>query len=101
MSEQDTNATPVEVHHNPDAKRFEVRLGNEVAMIEYMRAGSNIIYTHTEVPPAFEGRGIANALAHTAMEYAKTEGLKVQALCPFVAAYVRKHPEYHGITWGY
>lgn len=101
MSEQDVNAANIEVHHNPDAKRFEVRLDGEIAMIEYMRAGTNIIYTHTEVPPAFEGRGIANALAYSAMEYAKAEGLKVQALCPFVAAYVRKHPEYHSITWGY
>jgi predicted GNAT family acetyltransferase len=89
------------VVHNPDAKRFEVVLGDDVAMLEYMIAGKNIVYTHTEVPPVFEGRGIANKLAHFAMEYAKAEGLKVQAVCPFVVMYVRKHPEYHGITWGY
>ncbi len=91
----------IEIIHNPEANRFEVHLGDDIAMLEYMRAGNNIIYTHTEVPPIFEGRGIANQLAHAAMEYAKAEGLKVQALCPFVASYVANRPEYHKITWGY
>jgi uncharacterized protein len=91
----------LQVVHNPTEKRFEVRLGEQIAMTEYMLAGRNIIFTHTEVPPAFEGRGIANKLAHTALEYARTEALKVQALCPFIALYVRKHPEYQSITWGY
>ena len=49
--------------NNPDLKRFEIRLGDDVAIIEYMLGGSNITMTHTEVPPAFEGRGIACIMA--------------------------------------
>lgn len=89
------------VVNNEEEKRFEVVLGESLAMIEYQRAGKNIIYTHTEVPEAFEGKGIAKKMAFAAMEFAKDNGLKVQALCPFVAKYVREHPEYHSITWGY
>jgi uncharacterized protein len=91
-----------EVVHNPEAKRFEIALGdNKLGMVEYMRAGGNIIFTHTEVPEEFEGQGIANQLAFVALEYAKTEGFKVQAVCPFIALYVKKHKEYQSITWGY
>lgn len=94
MGEQD-------VKHNMAEKRFEVQLGDALALMEYMRAGNNIIFTHTEVPEAFEGQGVANEMAYVALEYAKAEGLKVQPLCPFVALYIRKHPEYQPITWGY
>lgn len=97
----DINPDNVEVVHNPDETRFEIDLGNGVAMVEYQRAGKNIIFTHTEVPPAYEGMGLANKLAYTALEYAKAEGLKVQPLCPFVKLYIQKHPEYQAISWGF
>ena len=91
----------VSVKHNPDENRFEVVVGDDIARIDYNRAGQNIIFTHTEVPVAFEGQGIASKMAYVAMEFAKNEGLKVQALCPFINKYVSEHPEYHSITWGY
>jgi predicted GNAT family acetyltransferase len=89
------------IRHNPQGQRFEAVLGDKMATAEYRLAGMNIIFTHTEVPPEFEGRGIGNRLAHAALEYAKAEGYKVQAVCPFIAAYIRHHPEYQPITWGY
>jgi uncharacterized protein len=89
------------VVNNSEKHRFEVLLGDEVAMIQYQRSDGIISYTHAEVPKAFEGRGIATKMAFTAMEYARENGLKVRALCPFVADYVHKHPEYHSITQGY
>jgi uncharacterized protein len=91
----------IEVVNNEEKKRFEVVLGDDTALLQYQQAGNNIIYTHTEVPEAFEGRGIGTKLAHAAMEYAKEKGFKVQALCPFVGKYVHEHPEYQSITWGY
>ncbi|MBZ0285843.1 MAG: N-acetyltransferase [Anaerolineae bacterium] len=91
----------LEVKHNSEEKRFEVVLGDKIAMVEYMFGGKNMVFTHTEVPPEFEGMGVANKMAHVALEYAKAEGYKVQALCPFISLYVRKHPEYQSITWGY
>lgn len=91
----------MDIINNKGAMRFEADLGGKLAIIEYMLAGKNIVFTHTEVPPEFEGQGIANQLAYAALEYAQQEGYKIQALCPFVAAYIRKHPEYQPITWGY
>lgn len=95
MSEQ------YEVIHNAAAKRFEIMLGDDLAMVEYMQAGSNTIFTHTEVPVAYEGRGLANILAKAALDWAIAQGYRIQAVCPFVALYVRKHKEYQPHTWGY
>jgi uncharacterized protein len=91
----------LEVKNNTEAKRFEIQLGDQLAMAEYMIAGKNIIFSHTEVPPEYEGQGVANKLAKVALDYARDEGYRVQALCPFIALYVRKHEEYQSITWGY
>ncbi|MDL1902761.1 N-acetyltransferase [Anaerolineae bacterium CFX9] len=93
------NADELEVRNNADAKRFEVALDGELAMIEYMIAGKNIIFTHTEVPPAFEGRGIANRMAKVALDYAVEAGYKIQPLCPFVKRYIQRHPEYQPYAW--
>jgi hypothetical protein len=88
--------------NNADENRFEAQLDDgSLAIVAYMRAGKNIIYTHTEVPEAHEGQGIASKLAHFVLEYARENGLRVQALCPFVKKYVNEHPEYQSITWGY
>lgn len=91
----------IEVKNNPEQNRFEVILGDQIAMVQYMIAGKNIVFTHTEVPPEFEGKGIAGKMARVALDFAKDEGYRVQALCPFIAAYIRRHPEYQTITWGY
>lgn len=100
MSEN-LNLDALEVKNNTPAKRFEVELGGEMAMIEYMIAGNNIIFTHTEVPPAFEGKGIANKMAKYALDYAVESGYKIQPLCPFVKLYVQRHPEYQPHAWGF
>jgi uncharacterized protein len=91
----------LQIKNNAEAHRFEAVLDGKTAMVEYMIAGQNMIFTHTEVPPEYEGKGVGNKMAQVALDYAKTEGYKIQALCPFIAAYVRRHPEYHPITWGY
>jgi predicted GNAT family acetyltransferase len=49
---------------------------------------------HTEVPKELEGRGIGSALVRGLLEIARAQGLKVQAVCPFVKAYLDRHPEY-------
>lgn len=87
--------------NNEAESRFEVQVGDEVAFAEYQLAGKNIIFTHTEVPTTLEGQGIGSKLARFGLDYAKDNGYKVQALCPFINSYVSKHEEYHSITWGY
>ena len=91
----------LEVVHNPDAKRFEIRLGDELAMVEYLQNKKNIIFTHTEVPVQYEGQGIGKILAEYVLNYAREQGYKVQPLCPFIKAYVQRHPEYQDISWGF
>lgn len=91
----------LQVVHNPEHKRFEIQLDGGLAMVEYLLNKKNIIYTHTEVPVEYEGQGIGKILAEHVMNYAREQGLRVQPLCPFIKAYVIRHPEYHDISWGF
>ncbi|MEZ0395026.1 MAG: GNAT family N-acetyltransferase [Anaerolineales bacterium] len=86
------------VRHNVQAGRFEVEEDGQLAVLEYRLVGERMVITHTGVPPALEGRGIGSRLARVALDYARLQQLKVTALCPFVAAYFQKHPEYHDLA---
>jgi predicted GNAT family acetyltransferase len=83
---------------NEAAQRFEARLGDEVAFAEYHLTHDALVLPHTVVPGAFAGRGVASALAVTALTYARDHGLKVKPICPFMAGYIRKHPEWHDLV---
>jgi predicted GNAT family acetyltransferase len=83
------------ITHNAEKQRFETNLDEAgLALLEYRRRGEQIIYTHTEVPSASEGHGIASSLAKFALDYARDNHLEVVPLCKFVVAYIRHHPEY-------
>ena len=90
--------TPEDVRNNEAANRFEVEINGELAQTQYIRRGRKIIFTHTEVPPASEGQGVGNALARAALDYAKREGLRVVPLCPFIAAFIKRHKEYQSLV---
>jgi predicted GNAT family acetyltransferase len=83
-----------EVKHLPAQHQFVVDLGNEQAMLVYRPLGGEIVLLHTEVPPAWEGRGIAGDLTQAALEYVRAAQLTVRPVCPFVIAYLRQHPRY-------
>ncbi len=87
-----------DVVNNTADHRFEVKLEGEVAFAEYQLVAHGIILPHTVVPEAFEGRGVASALAKAALGYAREHDLKVIPTCPFMSAYVQKHPEWHDIV---
>ena len=70
-------STPVEVVHNEAQSRFEVNQDGHLAELDYRRVGDQIIFTHTGVPAALEGRGIASALAKAGLNYARDNGLAV------------------------
>lgn len=89
-----TDFEHIEVKNNADEQQYEVKAEGHTAMLVYEREGNSITFLHTEVPPALEGHGIASALAHTALEDARAQQLSVVPLCPFVASYIRRHPEY-------
>jgi uncharacterized protein len=81
------------VRHNKAAHRFEVAVDGEVARADYRIDGSVMQMFHTEVPVAFEGRGIAASLVRAAIDYARENGLKILPACSYVRVYMRRHPE--------
>ncbi len=88
------NKEQINVTNNETAQRYEARVDGHLAVLTYERDGNIITYLHTEVPSALSGRGIANQLARTALDEARAEQLVIIPLCPFVVAYIRRHPEY-------
>jgi uncharacterized protein len=79
--------------------RFEVEEAGETAYLEFeLDHGGWITLWHTEVPEALRGRGIAGMLAKTALEYARDNKLKVDVVCPLVANYISKNPEFQELV---
>ena len=89
---------PGEIRDNKAQGRFETDAGGEVAVAYYTRTPGVITFTHTEVPAALWGQGIGSRLLRGAMEAARSQGLKVIPRCSFVAAYLRKHPEFNDLA---
>ena len=93
--------TAAAVADAPDAQRYEAELDGQLAgVLEYVVKGDRIALVHTEVAPAFEGQGVAGALARFALDDARRRGLRVIASCPYVRRYLAKHPEDHDIVVG-
>ena len=88
---------PGEVRDNKDKHRFELEAGGRTAFSQYKLAPGTITFMHTEVPKELEGHGIGSRLVRDELEAARAQGLKVVAKCPFVAAYIRKHPEFQDL----
>ena len=83
-----------EVHDNPAEHQFELIVDGHVALAAYRLKPGVITFTHTEVPKELGGRGIGSQLAQGALDQVRARGLKVVPLCPFIKAYIEKHPEY-------
>ena len=79
---------------NAAEKRYELDLGDGMALAEYVLGHGLIVLTHTEVPPKYEGRGIGKELVQGVLEDIRRKKLKVVPQCPFVATYIRRHPEW-------
>lgn len=85
---------PLLVRDNPERHRFEIDLGDgSFAIAQYKLAAGKIMFTHTGVPEAHEGKGIGTTLIRFALDAARERGLKVIPICPFFAAYIQKHAE--------
>jgi uncharacterized protein len=78
--------------------RFEIEREGHVAYLEYALAGKTLQLIHTEVPAALRGHGLGSELAHSALEWAREQNLKVDVICPSVAEYLKKHPEYSDVV---
>ena len=84
----------------PERERFEARdeSGALAGVVTYQLTGNIIAYTHTEVDPQFEGRGVGSMLARAVMDDARARGRTVVPICPFLAEWLGKHPEYDDIV---
>lgn len=80
--------------HDRAARRFVTVLDGVEAELDYLLDEHAITITHTGVPPAIGGRGVAAALVHAAFEFARGAGLKVVPACTYAQAWMRRHPEY-------
>jgi uncharacterized protein len=84
---------------NPTQQRYEARLGRRVVGFStYRLVGDRIIFIHTETDPALKGQGIASRLASGELDDVRARGLKVTPKCPFIAAYIRRHPPYQDLV---
>ena len=83
-----------EVRDSSEKRRFEIDLGDgSFAIAQYSLSAGKIIFPHTEVPPEHESQGLGSLLIRTALAAARKRRLLVVPLCPFFAAYMKKHPE--------
>ena len=82
-----------QVHDNRSEQEFEITVDGHRAVAAYQLEGDTIVFTHTLVPAAIEGRGVASKLIRSALDSARDRGLKVVPQCRFVRVYIDKHPE--------
>ncbi|HTR23323.1 MAG TPA: GNAT family N-acetyltransferase [Terriglobales bacterium] len=80
------------------AGRFEIEENGAIAYLEYRESPGVLELIHTEVPEELRHKGLATALAETALGYARDHNLKIDIICPIVSAYIRKHPEYSDLV---
>jgi predicted GNAT family acetyltransferase len=91
---------PDELVNNAELHRYELRIDGEVAgVVEYRFAGEGrIVLIHTEVDERFEGHGLGGRLAQGVLDDARAHGWQVVPRCPFIADYIRSHPDYADLT---
>jgi uncharacterized protein len=86
---------PAEIADNTALHRFELHVDGEVAVVVYEKAGDLLRLIHTEVPESLEGKGVGSKLVGAVLRFAQENKVSVVPLCPFVAQYMKRHPEYN------
>jgi predicted GNAT family acetyltransferase len=83
------------VSDNPDEQRYEIWAGGELAgFTQYRPFKGGLAFMHTEIDPAFEGKGLGSALVRATLDDLRRRDVEVLPFCPFVRGYIEKHPEY-------
>ena len=83
--------------HEADRQRFTLPT-TPVSVLDYQLQPGRVVFTHTGVPPAYAGQGLATQLVTAGLSWARAQGLKVQADCSYVAAVLQRHPEWRDLT---
>jgi predicted GNAT family acetyltransferase len=90
-----SSADDITVVNVAEQSRYEIRVGGRLAgYAAYQPGAGQIVFTHTKILDEFEGHGVGGRLAAAALNDARAQQLKVVPLCPFIAAYIRRHREY-------
>ena len=84
----------LKVNKNLERRRYETEVKGYTAFVEYIKAKDAMYLTHTEVPVQLEGNGVGSALVKHVLSELQEQDIKVAPLCPFVASYIRQHPDY-------
>ena len=88
---------PVELTRDDEQKRYTASVeGRVAALAEFIPTAELVVFTHTETDPSFEGQGVASELVRWALDDVRARGRAVLPLCPFVKAYIGKHPDEYG-----
>ncbi len=85
------------IEHKPDLHRFECTEDAMTSVLDYQFKDGVMSITHTEVPGALEGRGIASDLTRTALDTARREGWRVRPICSYAHAYIQRHSEFQDL----
>jgi uncharacterized protein len=89
----------IEVHDRPEEGRWEATVGGRLAgLAAYRLRPGAIAFTHTEVLPEWEGHGVGGRLARAALDDVRARGLQALPYCPFIAAWIRRHPDYEDLV---
>jgi len=90
-----------EVTDVPSRRRYEARLpdGAVAGFAEYLLAGEMVVFTHTEVDPAYEGKGVGGAIVRASLDHVRSRGLVVLPLCPFYQGWIHRHPDYQDLVY--
>jgi len=94
----DLNLDSITVTNNEEAQRFEAQVDGLRALLTYRGFPDRIVFNHIEVPPPVESKGLAAKLTRTALDFARANHFRVVPLCPYVAAFIRRHAEYQDLV---
>lgn len=83
---------------NKENNRYEFQIDGKIAEVDYIKSDGEIYFVHTEVPASLGGKGVGSQLAEKALEDVDRQELRLVPLCPFIAGYIKKHPEWKRIV---
>lgn len=93
-------ADELRIADNPERKRFEVYVGTDLAgFTDYHAQPGLVTLLHTEIDPAFEGRGVGSRFVAGILDEIRGRGERVLPVCPFVRGFLQRHPEYDELVW--
>jgi predicted GNAT family acetyltransferase len=99
-SAQNDRSGELRVTDNPDAHRYEVYIGPALAgFTDYHAQPGLVKLMHTEIDTAFEGQGVGSRFVAAVLDDIRSRGLRVLPICPFVRAFIQRHPEYADLVW--